>query len=161
VKSSPLLKPGSSQEWETPSELFEALNAEFGFQLDVAASDTNHLCLLYFTKENSALDCGWSQHLSFYGVEPVVWCNPPYGPLAQKFIEKAAIERVLGVTTVMLVPARTDTKAWHQFIWDNKGHHPRTGVEVRFLPGRLKFRLDGKPLGPATFPSAVVVFRGG
>lgn len=160
MRSSPLLKPGNSQEWETPPELFEALNAEFGFQLDAAASDTNHLCPLYFTKEESALEYGWSHQLSFWGVTPVIWCNPPYGPLAQKFIEKAATERELGVTTVMLIPARTDTKAWHQFIWDNKGHHPRTGVEVRFLPGRLKFRLDGKPLGPATFPSAVVVFRG-
>jgi hypothetical protein len=85
------------------------------------------------------------------------WLNCPYSKGLQKqFIAKAAAERLNGVTTVMLLPARTDTKAFHAHIWDASANHPRTGVEVRFLKGRLKF--IGATHG-APFPSMVVVFR--
>src|SRR5687767_12335951 len=87
-----------------------------------------------------------------------VWLNPPYSRgLQGRFIEKAAMEAEwFGVTTVMLIPARTDTKVFHQFIWDADKHQPREGVEVRFLKGRIKF--VGASAG-APFPSMVVVFR--
>jgi hypothetical protein len=87
-----------------------------------------------------------------------VYVNPPYSRgLQAKFIAKAASERLKGVTTVMLIPARTDTKAFHCLIWDTEKHRPHLGVEVRFLPGRIKF-VGAKHGAP--FPSMIVIFRG-
>ena len=79
------------------------------------------------------------------------WCNPPYGRELPKWIEKCAKEAERnGATVVMLIPARTDTKAFHDHIYGK--------AEIRFLKGRLKFK--GAKNG-APFPSMVVVFRGG
>jgi hypothetical protein len=85
-----------------------------------------------------------------------VWCNPPYS-LAKAFVAKAAAEQRLGVTSVLLIPARTDTRYFHEHIWDKALHRPRPGVEVRFLKGRLKFV---GATNSAPFPSMIVVFRG-
>lgn len=151
-------------EWQTPAWLYETLNREFNFELDPAATEENAVSDFYYDKEEDGLKCVW------FGS---VFVNPPYSQLkkwVQKGFEEARdnphIEQV-----VMLVPARTDTQAWWQFI--------RFG-EVRFLPGRLKFTLSaadreivvaknldraaaGKPLldpenTSAPFPSAVVIF---
>jgi len=85
------------------------------------------------------------------------WLNPPYSRgLCAKFIAKAAEERRQGFLTVMLLPARTDTKAFHAHIYDASTGQPRPGVEIRFLPGRLKF---GGSTNSAPFPSMIVVFR--
>lgn len=85
-----------------------------------------------------------------------VFCNPPYSQIRQ-FIGKAAEEARAGrATVVCLVPARTDTRWWHQWIYDARWHRTRPGVEVRFLKGRLKF---GGSDNSAPFPSALVVFR--
>lgn len=143
-------------DWQTPLELFQSLDKEFLFSLDVAADTRNALTHAYFTAEDDALGIDWS--MRGYCAPPVCWCNPPYSRGKQAaFILKASIERRKGVTTVMLLPARTDTKAFHACIWDAEKHQPREGVEVRFLPGRLKFvgAKDGAP-----FPSMIVVFRG-
>lgn len=149
-----LLTPGAKTEWETPSELFEPLDAEFVFTLDVAASHDNALCQWDWTAEDDGLKQPWGPHKA-------AWCNPPYGPGIGRWLAKAAEERLKGVTTVCLLPARTDTKWWHEWVWDKSTHHTRTGVEVRFLKGRVRFLLGGKP-APAgsTFPSVIVVFRG-
>jgi phage N-6-adenine-methyltransferase len=143
----------AKDEWRTPPDLFARLNREFAFTLDVAADDSNHLCVCYFTEAGvDALTADW--HV-MPGV--VCWCNPPYSRGRQKqFIAKAALERTKGVTTVMLLPARTDTKAFHAHIWDERTNKARTGVEVRFMPGRIKF--VGADHG-APFPSMIVVFR--
>jgi len=139
-------------DWETPANLFARLHAEFDFDLDVAANETNHKCPEWIGPggdEEDALVTVWAPC--------VCWCNPPYSRgLQGKFIAKAARERLLGATTVMLLPARTDTKAFHDYIWDEFRHVPRAGVEVRFLRGRLKF--VGAPAS-APFPSMIVVFR--
>ncbi len=93
-------------------------------------------------------------------VEGHIWrgfCNPPYSRgLQGKFIAKAAAERLRGFTTVMLLPARTDTKAFHDHIYNVGTWATRTGVEMRLLKGRLKF---GGAANSAPFPSMVVVFR--
>lgn len=147
-------------DWETPASLFAALDAEFKFVLDVAASMENRKCLAYLGPDHPMENCrdalagSWANIVAGLGD---CWCNPPYSRgLQGKFIAKAAAERLCGATTVMLLPARTDTKAFHAFIWDLAKHQPRVGVEVRFLKGRLKF--VGAPAS-APFPSMIVVFR--
>ena len=141
-------------DWQTPPELFAALDAEFHFTLDAAAHQINHLLPTWggpgSEHDEDALLKSW--------MGEVVWLNPPYSRGQQaKFIAKAAMEADwFGVTTVMLLPARTDTKAFHAHIWDAEKHQPRPGVEVRFLKGRLKF--VGATAG-APFPSMIVVFR--
>jgi site-specific DNA-methyltransferase (adenine-specific) len=79
----------------------------------------------------------------------------PYSQ-CRAFIAKAALEATRGCTVVALVPARTDTKWWHAHVWDGAFHRPRPGVEVRFLPGRLKFSGS---TNSAPFPSVVLIFR--
>src|SRR5690348_12499528 len=97
-------------DWRTPPELFAALNTEFGFVVDVAANQSNSLCEEWAV---DGLTFDWRLALGS------CWCNPPYSRgLQGKFIAKAAFERERGVTTVMLLPARTDTKAFHAHIWD-------------------------------------------
>ncbi len=128
-------------DWTTPRDFFENLHREFHFTLDAAASHENALCGRYYTEA----DDGLSQH--WHGV---VWVNPPYGRQIGKWIRKAAEESRKGATVVMLIPARTDTAAWHEHIL----HRPN--VETRFVRGRLKF---GAATENAPFPCAVVVFR--
>jgi site-specific DNA-methyltransferase (adenine-specific) len=142
-----------SDEWETPQELFDALHAEFNFQVDLAAGTENRKCDHWWAKDDDSLAQTWHDGFSRG------WLNPPYSRgLCAKFIAKAAAERRHGFLTVMLLPARTDTKAFHEHIWfDRDGDSgPREGVEIRFLPGRLKF---GGAKHGAPFPSMVIIFR--
>lgn len=136
----------SRDDWETPQCLFDGLNMEFNFDLDATASDSNTKCKYYFKED--ALNAPW------WGT---VFCNPPYSQW-QKFVEKAWNEHLKGSTVVLLLPARTDTKAFHKYIWPY--------AEIRFLKGRLKFEIEGKPVldkhgkpQSAPFPSMVVIFR--
>ena len=142
-------------DWQTPPDLYAELNAEFNFDIDLAASRDNTLSETFYTERCSAFDACWSLNLEFCAVG---FCNPPYSRgLQGKFIAKAASERRNGFTTVMLLPARTDTRAFHSHVWCAQTHKPREGVEVRFLPGRIKF-VGAKHGAP--FPSMIVVFRG-
>lgn len=140
-----------SDEWQTPDALFAALDEEFGFHLDVAATLQNAKVRPCFTAEHDALACDW--RIGVCG--RVCWMNPPYSQ-CRAFMAKAAAEAARGCTVVALVPARTDTRWWHAYVWDAERHAPRPGVQVRFLPGRVKF--SGASAG-APFPSVVVVFR--
>lgn len=139
----------------TPLMVFDPLDVEFGpFDVDLAASEANTMVERFYSAEDSALGHDWADEFS----QGVGWCNPPYSRgLQRKFIEKASDESHLGFTTVLLLPARTDTRVFHQHIWDAQLHRPRGGVEVRFLPGRIKFsgQVNGAP-----FPSMIVVFHG-
>ena len=125
--------------WETPPEVFEQLNEEFNFTLDAAAETETTLCDYYFTEDDDALCQDWNNQ--------VVFCNPPYSKL-REFAHKAKEEAEKGATVVMLVPARTDTRAFHDSL---------AGGEVRFIKGRLKFQQNGKEKDPAPFPSMVCV----
>lgn len=130
-----------SQEWETPQNLFNDLDREFKFELDVCATSRNAKCINYFTKLDDALSQNW---------KGVCWCNPPYGRGIDKWLKKAEDEcEKHGSTIVMLIPARTDTKWFHQYIYGK--------VEVRFLKGRLKF---SEAKNSAPFPSMICVWRG-
>ncbi len=125
--------------WQTPPEIFRQLNDEFHFTLDAAAEAETALCGTYFTEEDDALKQNWGEH--------IVFCNPPYSKL-RAFAKKAYEESRRGATVVMLVPARTDTKAFHEYL--SKG-------EVRFIKGRLKFLQNGLEQDAAPFPSMVSV----
>lgn len=130
----------NSSEWGTPQKFYDELDREFRFELDVCSSKENHKCDRYFTIEENGLSKTWGGYRCY--------CNPPYGREISKWVEKAYSENKKGVLVVLLLPARTDTKWFHEYIY--KKH------EIRFIKGRLKFN-DGKKSAP--FPSMVVVMR--
>ena len=127
-----------SNEWETPIEIFEALNREFHFTLDPCATKHNAKCDVYFDIQADGLRQDWSKHR--------VFMNPPYGRQIGFWVKKAYEESTRGALVVCLIPSRTDTKWWHEYCM--KG-------EIRFFRGRLKF---GGSKNSAPFPSAVVIF---
>lgn len=147
-----VLFSSASDEWETPPDLFAALDAEFHFDLDLAATSVNALCHAFFDQQNNALTQAWHRH------GRMGFCNPPYSrQLQRQFVYKAMGESLLGFSTVLLLPARTDTRMFHDCIWDADMLAPRPGIDLRFLKGRVKFRKGGQALAPAPFPSMIVV----
>jgi phage N-6-adenine-methyltransferase len=126
-------------DWSTPQELFDELNEEFQFTLDACADESNYKCERYFTKEDDGLIRKW---------DGIVWINPPYGRGIGEWIKKAYYESLSGATVVMLLPARTDTKWFHDYVTKAK--------DIRFIIGRLKFSGH---INSAPFPSMIVVFR--
>lgn len=130
-----------SDEWATPISLFADLDAEFHFDLDPCANEANHKCETFYTKEEDGLMRCWSGRR--------VFCNPPYGRAIAAWVKKCYEEaQKPGTLVVMLIPARTDTAYFHDYIYGK--------AEVRFLRGRLHFN-DSKSAAP--FPSMIVVFR--
>lgn len=126
--------------WETPSELFEELNKEFNFNVDVCALPQNAKCKTFYTPEDDGLSKKWVGS---------VWCNPPYGRTIGEWVKKASEEQKNGNTVVMLLPARTDVKWFHEYIYN------KNKVEIRFIKGRLKF---GGAKNSAPFPYMIVIF---
>lgn len=148
-----VLFSSGKDDWGTPPDLFLALDEEFHFSLDLAADEGNALCPWWYgpgsPHAEDALAVPW------FGS---CFCNPPYSRGIQaRFIAKAAEEARGGnVTIVMLLPARTDTRAFHAYIWDAEQHKPHPWVKsLRFLRGRIKF-VGAKHGAP--FPSMIVVF---
>jgi phage N-6-adenine-methyltransferase len=125
--------------WATPQAFFDVLHREFRFTLDVCALPENAKCAAFYTPEINGLAKRW---------RGVCWMNPPYGRQIGLWMRKAYVSAECGATVVCLVPARTDTAWWHDFV--------AKASEVRFVRGRLKF---GASKNAAPFPSAVVVFR--
>ena len=140
----------NKDEWETPASIFDPLDAEFDFDLDPCATLENRKCQMHFDIHADGLSCWW-QRMGYTSA----FVNPPYSNL-KEWIAKCSQESKHGMTCVMLIPARTDTKAWHTYIYDASKNQFRSGVEVRFLPGRVKF-VGGKHCAP--FPSCIVIFR--
>jgi len=126
--------------WETPQKLFNELNENYHFSLDVCALPENAKCEKYFTPEQDGLKQKW---------DGVCWMNPPYGKEIGKWVEKAYNEAQNGSIIVALLPARTDTKWFHNWIYLSYG------VRIDFLKGRLKF---GESKNSAPFPSMIVIF---
>lgn len=127
-----------NQTWATPQDFFDRLNTEFNFTLDVCALPDSAKCENYYTPEIDGLSQPW---------EGVCWTNPPYGREIGKWMKKAYEESLRGAVVVCLVPARTDTKWWHEYAMK--------AAEIRLVRGRLKF---GDATASAPFPSAVVIF---
>lgn len=131
----------ATDQWATPQTFFDELNKEFAFTLDPCADEFNHKCNKYFTKEINGLNQNWGGE--------IVFCNPPYGREINKWVQKCAEETQKDCPlAVMLIPARTDTKWFHDYIYGQ--------AEIRFVKGRLKF---GDSKNSAPFPSMVVVFK--
>jgi phage N-6-adenine-methyltransferase len=124
--------------WETPQTLFDALNSRFSFDLDVCALPSNAKCPSFYTPEVNGLAQEWTG---------VCWMNPPYGKEIPLWLAKANEAAQQGATVVCLLPVRTDTQWWRDYVQ----HH-----EIEFLPGRLKSK-GAEHYAP--YPSAVVVMR--
>ena len=146
-------------DWPTPRYVVEKAEEilEIGsFDLDAAASAENTKAARWFDEDANGLLHPWSLST---GGHAFAWCNPPYGRSISAWVEKAASEAEAGrATTAMLIPARPDTRYFHRWIWNAEQGRPRTGVEVHFLPGRIKF--EGAP-DPAPFPSMIAIFHAG
>ena len=127
-----------SNEWTTPKELFDRLDSEFGFTLDPCCTDESAKCDKYYTINDDGLSKDWSNE--------IVFMNPPYGRGIKHWIEKAYSESLNGALVVCLIPSRTDTRYWHDYIFPY--------AEIRFMKGRIHF--GGK--GRAPFPSSIVIF---
>ena len=137
----------NKQDWETPQWFYEKLDKEFSFDLDAFASRENTKCKNFFTEDDNSLEQDWTQYKS-------IFINPPYiSSLQNKVLEKVddTIRQGFRGVIVLLIPARTDTKRWHDYIF-NKAD------DIRFLKGRLKFEVNGIAGDSATFPSAVIVY---
>ena len=131
----------NTDEWATPEKIFDVLDQEFHFNLDPCSTDENAKCERHFTKEQDGLKMSWG------GCR--VFCNPPYSDIS-KWVEKCFREGQKDRTlVVLLIPSRTDTKYFHDYIYQR--------AEIRFIKGRLKF---GEAVNPAPFPSMVVIYRG-
>lgn len=144
-------------DWSTPRWLFDEIDSVFHFTLDVAANNDNHKCSkwygwYYFNEDRSSysLNDGLKQDWS----KEVCWMNPPYGREVGRWVNKARVESIRGAVVVALLPARTDTKWFHDHVvsWVNY---------IGFIKGRISFGSyngDGYKEAPAPFPSMLVVF---
>lgn len=133
-----------SNEWVTPQELFDKLNEEFHFTLDPASTDSNAKCAKHYTKKDDGLIQDWQGE--------TVFCNPPYGSDLKHWVKKAYEEWLKPNTcVVLLIPARTDTSYFHDYIYGK--------AELRFIRGRVKFVREDGHTGSAPFPSMIAVFR--
>jgi len=137
------------QDWATPPSFVKYVEDYFNiqFDLDAAASSSNHKAPNFFTIEDNSLFQSW------YGN---VWINPPFGQALGTWIDKIILEnnRNTVKSIYCLIPCRPDTKYFHEKIIPNAD-------EIYFIKGRFEFRRDLESRGCALFPSMLVVFRGG
>ena len=130
-------------DWETPKDLFRKLDEEFHFTLDPCATPQTAKCKKFYTKNDDGLRQSWAGE--------VVFMNPPYGRQIAKWVKKAWEESKKGATVVALLPARTDTNWFHDYVLNK--------AEIRFIRGRVYFRQDGGRVDRAPFPSMIVIYR--
>jgi hypothetical protein len=116
-------------DWKTPKALYQAIDAEFRFDFDPCPAQPKF----------NGLENDWGN---------INFVNPPYGKEIVKWIQKGYEENLKGKTVVFLLPSRTDTRWWHNFVM-------KAG-EIRFIKGRLRFD-DQKNSAP--FPSVIVIFK--
>ena len=127
--------------WSTPHDFFDTLNQEFNFTLHPCATTENAKCQKFYTIKENGLSQNWEGER--------VFCNPPYGRAVKDWVKKCFIESQKPNTlVVLLIPARTDTSYFHDYIY-------KKTKEIRFVRGRLRF---GSAKNSAPFPSMVVVF---
>lgn len=131
-------------DWATPQAFYDKLDKEFHFTIDVCASVWNAKHSRFWGPVQDALTRTWLGERCFM--------NPPYGREIKQWVKKAFDEAQLGALVVALIPSRTDTSYWHDYIEGKQ--------EVRFIRGRIKFETENGPMDAAPFPSAVVIFQG-
>lgn len=133
------LYSSSKMDWGTPQALFDKLNNEFDFSLDVCANQQNSKCNNYYTEQDDGLKQSWNG---------TIWMNPPYGREISKWVAKAYEESRKGCICVCLIPVRSDTKWWHRYVMSS--------AQIRLLNKRLSFEGANNK---APFPAAIVVFH--
>ena len=141
--NSELMFSSGTEHWSTPDSLFDNINDIFDFTVDACADTTNYKVKNYYNKKQDGLSMSWKNNS--------VWVNPPYGRDMGNWIRKASDECLdvsSNTTVVMLLPARTDTKWMHDYVFENAS-------AIVFLKGRLKFS-NSKTSAP--FPSMIVIF---
>jgi phage N-6-adenine-methyltransferase len=143
------LYSSDKEDWETPQALFDKLDKEFHFNMDVAANEHNAKCPMFFDRNDDGLKMSWAEYAPPDGRRAVVFLNPPYGKAIGQWMAKAVKEAQAGALVVCLVHARTDTSWFQNWVipWAS---------EVRFIRGRVKFG-DGKQSSP--FPSCLVIYQ--
>lgn len=144
TKTRKLMFSSKTDEWATPKELFNKLNRRYKFTLDPCANSTNAKCEKFYTVEDDGLSKSWANE--------VVFVNPPYSNI-KDWVSKAHREAATnGATVVMLIPSRTDTRYWHDYIMEGAD-------KIYFVKGRIKFENNNQPQkNAAPFPSAIIVF---
>ena len=145
-------------DWQTPKELFDLLDAEFGFWIDAACTPESRMCIYGYTKELDAMKQNWYDDAVKFsdGWEyPAIFLNPPYsGGMINHFMAKALEESCKGAVVVCLVPVQSDAAWWHDYVM--------SASEIRFIRGRVKYvgydengkRIKNSPM----FASCIVVF---
>lgn len=131
----------NKDDWCTPKDLFKRLDKEYHFTLDPCSTHENALCEKHYTKDENGLSQDWSGE--------VVFMNPPYGTDTGKWIKKGYEESLRGATVMCLIPARPDSRYWHEYVFPYAS-------KILFLKGRLHFSESKHPAG---FPSALVLFQ--
>jgi site-specific DNA-methyltransferase (adenine-specific) len=147
-----VLFSSKSDEWYTPHKLFKELDNKYNFVFDLAFSKENCKTRDGFTIKENALNQDWyviTRDCINDGLTGWLWLNPPYSK-CKEFVDKAYSEMFLGAKIVMLIPSRTDTKWFHNYIYKKEG------VSIEFIKGRLKF---GDSKNSAPFPSMLVEFN--
>lgn len=156
-----------SDEWQTPQWLYDELNSEFNFRVDLCATAYNTKIHTYYknylTNEIGFLNVYLTKYTPIqplsslvltYGEPVAVFMNPPYSnplPFVQKAWEDSKFCKI-----VMLLPVRTSTKWWKVF-WDYEVRKGKQGTEVRFLPKRVAFVRDGKEVKGTSFDSCIII----
>ena len=129
----------ATDNWATPQWFFDKLNEKYKFDLDPCADDFNNKCPNYYTKAQNGLNQEWGGR---------VFCNPPYGRAIKDWVKKCYDSRNSCEVIVLLIPARTDTEYFHEYIYGK--------AEIVFIRGRLKF---GNATNSAPFPSMLVTYK--
>ena len=139
-----LMFSSKDNEWATPQPFFDRLNEKHNFTLDPCATKQNTKCTKFFTVNDNGLSKSWEGE--------TVFVNPPYGRELKHWVKKSFLEsRKPNTTVVLLCPARTDTRYFHDYIM--------RASELYFIKGRLKFENKSKISNSAPFPSVIAVFK--
>ena len=164
-----LMFSSKKNDWDTPQWLFDHLNEEYKFALDCCAESESTKCEEYISKEENALTIDWSKKVS---KGKSVWMNSPYGRTIHLWMKMAVEKSLKNYRIVCLLPSRTDTKYWHNYV--------TKACKIKFIKGRLIFGsdkywewvweqkcIDGKKnklykkygkKNAAPFPSAIAIF---
>ena len=135
------LLSSNNDEWETPQSLFNILNQKYKFTLDPCATHYNYKCKKYYTKEQNGLNQSWK--------DEIVFVNPPYSHI-KEWVKKSCEESEKHkIIVILLIPARTDTIYWHEYIM-------KEAKKIYFIKGRLKFNNSHNN---APFPSVIIEFN--
>lgn len=148
-------QPKASNEWRTPRACFDALDDEFDFGIDLAATAENALCAQWLgpgsllAEDALAVTCIGGL-VDTFGL--TAFLNPPYSSdLIAPFLAKAVEEAAIGMVIVALVPYTPDVRWWA---------HVEHATEIRRIPHRVPYlQADGTTKAGAMFPSCVAVFR--